>query len=189
MTRVVRGLLWARVLPGRPAAIPQGRPRGAKRAGVKFEEALRDGVLRGAVRGVWIEFADANGHGFAQADFVGYSADGAFVAEAKLTWRREAYVQLRGLYLPLLRVALRRPIGAFVVCANLTRETPRSEVAASLPEALARAAKGEIPVLHAGQTSMASAPRVRPSLPQARERVPKWWRRGGATAVPPEALF
>ena len=144
-----------------------------------------------AQRGVWLEFADSNGHGYAQVDFLAEGPAGPVVVEAKLTWTPAAYVQLRGLYLPLLRAALRAPVGAFVVCANLTRETPRSEVAASLPEALARAAKGEIPVLHAGQASMASARRVRPSLPQARERVPKWWRRGGATeaAVPPEALF
>ena len=183
MTRQIRGLLWARTLRERPPCIPVGRPRGAKAAGVKFEATLAAGPLVAATRGVWIEFADANGHGYAQADFVGESAAGPFVAEAKLTWTTEAYVQLRGLYLPLLRAIYHRSVGAVIVCANLTKETPRAEVAGSLLEALARAAKGEIPVWHMPQTSMASAA-CRPSLPRA--RVPKWWGKGDAQA---ESLF
>ena len=184
MKRQIRGLLWARTLRERPACIPVGRPRGARAAGVRFESALASGPLVAAQRGLWIEFADANGHGYAQCDFVGDSAAGPFVAEAKLTWTPAAYVQLRGLYLPLLRAIHRRPVGAVVVCANLTRETPRAEVAASLAEALARAAKGEIPVLHAGAVSMARPKRDAPSLPRA--RVPKWWGRGAPQV---EALF
>jgi len=184
MTRQVRNLLWAKALRERPACIPIGRPRGARAAGVRFESALASGPLVAAQRGLWIEFADANGHGYAQCDFVGESAAGPFVAEAKLTWTPAAYVQLRGLYLPLLRAIYHRSVGAVVVCANLTRETPRSEVAASLPEALARSARGEIPVLHAGLVSMARPPREAPSLP--RTRVPKWWGRD-ATKLP-EAL-
>ena len=184
MKRQIRGLLWARTLRERPGCIPVGRLRGAKREGVKFEEVLASGPLSGASRGVWLEFADANGHGYAQCDFVGDSAAGPFVAEAKLTWTPAAYVQLRGLYLPLLRAIYHRSVGAVVVCANLTRETPRAEVAASLAEALARAAKGEIPVLHAGAVSMARPKRDAPSLPRA--RVPKWWGRGAPQV---EALF
>ena len=188
MKRHIEGLLWAKALRERPACIPVGRPRGAKAAGVRFESALASGPLVAAQRGVWIEFADANGHGYAQADFVTEGPFGPVVLEAKLTWTPAAYAQLRGLYLPLLRAIYRRSVGAVVVCANLTRETPRAEVAPSLPEALARSVRGEIPVLHAGLVSMARTLRGAPSLPRTAQRgFPKWWGRGGDAQV--ESLF
>lgn len=180
MTRRVEGLLWARVLAQRPACIPVGRPRGIKREGVRYEETLASGTFGSAKRGVWLEFADANGHGYAQCDFlVAEGVCGALVpvvAEAKLTWRREAYGQLRGLYLPLLRAALGRDVGALVVCANLTPETPRAAIAGSLSEALARCARGEVPVLRVAAGASGRSP-SKPGLrlAVARPKVPKWW--------------
>lgn len=183
MIRQISDLRWVKVLAERPKVIPLSRPRGVRREGIKFEEALACGALREAQRGMWLEFSDANGHGFAQCDFF-FSGDVPVIAEAKLTWRREAYVQLRGLYLPLLR-AIFPHVGAFVVCANLTRDTPRDEVVHVLPDALSRGVgrgggRGAdvIPVLHLPQA--ATVPSRVPLRPTERARMPKWWGRGGA---------
>ena len=71
------------------------------------------------------------------------------VGEAKLTWRVAAYVQLRRLYFPLLRGLDASPVVGVVLCKNLTRQTPRAEVAGSLAEAVALSRDGRmIPVLH-----------------------------------------
>ena len=147
MKREISSLRWVRRLDEKPHCIPAGRPRGAKRLGVKFEDhaAL---ALPGAERGVWFEFEDSAGHGFAQADFVWQGRGYAVVGEAKLTWRASAYVQLRRLYFPLVQLLLGCPVGGIVVCKNLTRETPRAEVTSDLPLALAATRGGIIPVLH-----------------------------------------
>ena len=149
MTREVQGVRWVKVLAGRPGCIPQGRPRGAQGRGVKFEGAVA-AIGPEAAHGVWFEYEDAAGHGYAQVDFLWRHAGGAVIGEAKLTWRREAYVQLRRLYFPLLRVLLPgMGVGGVVICKNVTRDTPRDEVVGSLASALDRASKGSmIPVLH-----------------------------------------
>ena len=145
--REVKGLRWARVVD-RPRCVPVGRPRGAKLRGVKFERALAV-MWPFASHGVWFEFEDAAGHGYAQADFVWPQSGGWIVGEAKLTWRREAYVQLRRLYWPLVEAVWGGAPRGLVVCRNVTRETPQVEVVGSLPEALDRALGGRmIPTLH-----------------------------------------
>ena len=64
MTREVRNLRQVRVLTERPECIPQGRPRGAKALGVRYENAIAASVaFAPAKHGVWIEFDDAAGHG------------------------------------------------------------------------------------------------------------------------------
>jgi hypothetical protein len=180
MIREIAQVKWVRRLQSRPDCIPCGRPRGTKAQGVKYEEALAAlPHFAAALRGVWFEFSDASGNGFAQLDFL-FSACGApfgtVVAEAKLTWTPTAYLQLRKTYFPLLRALTGFPVGGIVVCQNLTRETPRAEVTEDLAEALRIGAEGRvIPTLHV------------PALPQGRPRpsksgLPPWWRKG---ATPP----
>ena len=175
MMREVRDIKWVRALAKRPECIPEGHPRGAKREGVKYEGALAG--LQGfavALHGQWFEFADASGHGFAQADFV-FQGDVVVVVEAKLTWTPSAYVQLRKLYLPLLR-GLGCKVGGVVVCQNLTRETPKGEVVGDINEALrvARASPGGvIPTLHLPLLG-AQAKRLAKVPPG----LPSWWRKG-----------
>jgi len=172
MSRQIRNLEWAKVLTGRPACIPAGRPRGVKAQGVKLEETLAQGLLRDAQHGVWLEYSDANGHGFAQCDFL-LQRGFPVVIEAKLTWRTEAYAQLDGLYLPLLCKALGAGfVGGVVACANLTKDTPKALVVQTLDEAVALALQGKVPVLHISLTP--------PRRPQVRVKsgLPKWWAKG-----------
>ena len=147
--REIMGLKWVQVLVGRPECIPKGRPRGAKREGVKFEDEVSASAAIDADHGVWFEFDDAGGHGFAQVDFLWHLAGAVVVGEAKLTWRPEAYVQLRRLYFPLVAAALGAKVGGVVICKNLTRATPKEEVVWEVGEALWVAAEGRaVPTLH-----------------------------------------
>ena len=177
MTREIQGLRHVKLLRSRPDCIPQGRPRGAKATGVRYEEALtkQTGFLA-ASHGVWFEFDDTRGHGYAQVDFVFYAdSDVIVAAEAKLTWTPQAYPQLRRLYFPLLAKFTSRPVGGIIVCQNLTRDVPRSDVCDSLVEALrvARNEPGRIPVLHL--PLLLKEPR---RVTRPKPRVPSWWRKG-----------
>ena len=177
MTREVQGLTFVRVLRERPECIPHGRPRGAKAAGVRYEEALAASPsFATASHGVWLEFGDARGHGYAQVDFLFVADELIAVGEAKLTWTPAAYSQLRKLYFPLLQRYSPKPVGGFIVCHNLTRETPRNEVTCDLSEALRRVAfdPTKIPTLHV--PLLLKEPRhAAPKL-----RLPSWWRKGQA---------
>ena len=85
MTREIQDLRFVKVLRERPSCIPKGRPRGAKAAGVRYEEALAaSSAFAEASHGVWLEFGDARGHGFAQVDFVFATDEAIVVAEAKV---------------------------------------------------------------------------------------------------------
>lgn len=179
-TREVQGLRHVRILQSRPNCIPQGRPRGAKAAGVRYEEAVAaSSQFASARHGVWFEFDDAKGHGYAQADFLLGWNDGIIVAEAKLTWTVAAYPQLRKLYFPLLRQLSGCPVSGVVICQNLTRETPRAEVVGSLSEACAMICgnPASIPILHLPLLLKEPyhAKRTKP-------RVPSWWRKGQAAS-------
>lgn len=148
MSREVQGLRWVRALEARPGCIPKGRPRGAKRAGVKFEDALAREWPE-ALHGIWWEYEDSQGRGFAQTDLLWKLPSQVIIGEAKLTWRKEAYVQLRRLYFPLVWAAFGLPVGGVVICRNVTQDTPRAEVVGELPVALDRARGGSmIPTLH-----------------------------------------
>lgn len=147
--REIVGLRKVKVLRERPECIPQGKARGVKGEGVRYERGLAEGVLRGALHGVWFEYEDAGGHGFAQADFVWEREGEVIVGEAKLTWKLGAYAQLRRLYFPLVAAVWGVAPGGIVVCKNVTRETPKATVRGTLREALDSATRERIiPVLH-----------------------------------------
>jgi len=176
MTHEVQGLRYVRLLQERPSCIPQGRPRGAKAQGVKYEEALaKSPHFATASHGVWLEFSDARGHGYAQVDFLFTYLATIVAVEAKLTWTPAAYVQLRKLYFPLLEKFTSRPVGGIIVCQNLTRETPKADVTNDFFEALniAQFEPGRIPVLHL--PLLAKEPR---RVTRPKPRVPSWWRKG-----------
>jgi len=179
--REIQGLKWVRVLDGRPEGLPESRPRGAKAKGVAFESAVAqaEGFVR-ARHGIWLEYADANGGGFAQPDFVFVQDGGLIVAEVKLTWRVEAYRQLRGLYWPLLRLLAGVPIGGIVVCRGLTQETPKGHVVDDLTTALAlaRSEPGVVPVLHLPFVGESRRSSRRGRSPSAKH--PAWWAQGEA---------
>jgi len=182
--REIQGLKWVRVLDGRPAGLPQGRPRGAKARGVAFEKAVAESEGFGHARhGMWLGYEDVNGIGFAQPDFVfAGGSDGTsalVVAEVKLTWTTQAYRQLRRLYWPLLQLLVGAPIGGIVVCQGLTRESPKGHVVGSIAEALciARSEPGVIPVLHLPLVKKEGV-----SAKSTRASVPSWWRKGEATS-------
>lgn len=117
MARRVYDLRWARAA-ARPVGLPVGRPRGAKAAGIRFERAVAAGLPK-AKHGLWWEFEDGAGRGVCQTDLVIVGADQVLVLECKYTWTEEAWEQLRGLYLPVVAMALGRPALGLQVCRML----------------------------------------------------------------------
>jgi hypothetical protein len=145
MKRQIIGLKWAKPC-GRPAAIPIGRPKGRKAAGLRFEKAIGQQLL-GARRGQWFEFEDRNGHGWCQVDFLLPWAGRAVVIEAKYTWTEDGHRELEGLYLPVVEQAgFARPIG-IVISRNLVPVRGRLAVRSTLGEAVEAAEDGRV-VLH-----------------------------------------
>jgi hypothetical protein len=132
--RSISGLRWSR-----PCLPVHARSRGAspaKRLGLSFEAKVGN-ALPHALAGVWFEFHDDNGRGFCQPDFLLATPSGISIIETKLTYTKEAWVQLRGLYLPVVRWWLEEsccflPIRVAQVCKNLTREWPPEDVGHSL---------------------------------------------------------
>lgn len=135
MTRYVRELLWARPC-SRPAAIPIGRPRGAKAQGLRYERALAR-ELDGK-HGQWFEFEDANGRGWCQTDLLLGRGSMAVVLECKYTWTLEGHLALAKLYLPVVQMALQRPTCGLVVCKKLVPDVALHgvQICSSLEEAL-----------------------------------------------------
>jgi hypothetical protein len=117
--RVISGLRWAKLLPEKPACIPNSRPRGAKAAGLRFERDLSK-HLAASVHGQWFEFRDDNGHGYCQTDLL-YSFAPSFMAvlEAKYTLVPGAFQKLVDLYLPIVSMAAQLPAVGVCVVRNL----------------------------------------------------------------------
>lgn len=142
----MEGLLSARACE-RPSSIPVGRPRGAKALGVRYERALARS-LPGATHGQWWEFFDANGRGFCQTDFFLPVGEVIVVLESKYTWTPLGHSQLERLYLPVLRLALRREVLGIVVCKKLVPEVmSQAMVCGTLAEAC-EASRGTRAVWH-----------------------------------------
>lgn len=146
MHRVISGLKWARGLEARPSVIPVGRPRGAKRHGVKYERDFAKALGPVAWHGKWFEFMDVNGHGWCQPDFVLRVGDSLIVLEAKYTWVPEGHSQIDQLYKPVLEGAFGLRVSGIVVCKNLTKEAPMATD--SLADAVQQALLGRRVVLH-----------------------------------------
>ena len=151
MKRVVQGLKWARRLASRPSGIPEGRARGAKLKGLQYERALAKALGSRMLHGIWWEFEDSEGRGFCQTDFLGFARGFTVILECKYTWTEEAEEELRGLYVPVVSVALAKPLGSVlsvVVCKNLIKGLKRP-ICDSLAEALETSYSGlSTPVWH-----------------------------------------
>lgn len=158
VSRTVQGAIkWARPCP-RPRNIPISRARGAKAFGLRYEKAfaLR---IRDSVAGQWFEYEDASGKHFCQMDLLfkrplqtpeRVKADPGVgclvVAECKYSWTLDAFQQLHGLYLPVLRAyaGLGRQILGFQVCKRLLPNMPQGvTICRGLEEALSASSKGQ----------------------------------------------
>lgn len=149
MTRQISGLVWAKLLATRPRSIPQSRPRAkAKQAGLRYERAVAL-AIGGCVHGQWWEFCDRNGHGYCQTDVTIDTGKLLVVLESKYTWTPDAYVQLEGLYLPVLRHhfnSSRHVIGFQIT--KVLKDLRGCRVARSFDEACRMSMSGERVVLH-----------------------------------------
>lgn len=156
MARIVRGLQEVRL-----AENPWGKaPRagaGAKGRGIRFERAVAK-LLPAALHGQWFYFVDNAGPGYCQPDLLFTQGDSLFVVECKLTDCAEAWQQLSGLYLPVLRLLWGGEIRPIVVARYLSPITRRSSVVATWDEALSASA----PVLHAFALTPPSSPIGKP---------------------------
>lgn len=142
MKRQIVGLKSVRRLSGKPSCIPIGRPRGAKAAGLRYERELAR-MLPDVPHGPWLEFEDANGKGYCQADFVLKLAGAVVVLECKYTWTATGHVEMDTLYKPLLGRLEGLPVLGVQVCKKLTPETPsRAAVRSTLAAAISAAWNG-----------------------------------------------
>ena len=114
----VHDLKWAKPCD-RPRLLPQARPRGIKREGLKYEQLLAKQWPQ-AQHSLWFEYQDALGHHYCQPDFVQPSGGVVYVMEAKRTWVSEAHVKLEALYCPVVSKALNCRALPIVVCKNLS---------------------------------------------------------------------
>ena len=135
MHRRIEGLKWAKACE-RPLGMPVGRPRGAKRLGVKYEKDFAQACPQ-AKHGVWFEFLDANGPGHCQVDFLMRAGETLVVLETKYTWTQVGHSQILQLYKPVLEAAYGLRVAGVVVCKNLTPGAPLAEP--TLPSAIRRA--------------------------------------------------
>lgn len=108
----------ARQLPGKPACIPNGRPRGAKALGIRYERLVAR-HMPWAMHGPWYAFRDAQGESFCQPDLVWHQGDLVVVVEVKHTWVEEAEAKLRLLYLPVVAKATGKRAVGLVICKYL----------------------------------------------------------------------
>lgn len=146
MIRQICQLEWARPCQ-RPAGIPIGRPRGAKLAGIRYENSLAR-ALPQAKHGQWFEFRDQVGSGYCQPDLL-LGEDGiCWILEVKYSWTIDGHRQLEGLYLPVVAKAIARPVRGLVVCRRLTEGMKGITVARSLEEAARLALDGKRVALH-----------------------------------------
>jgi len=117
--RSIKGLISAELLSEKPKCIPNGRPRGAKAAGLRYQRAFERAIGRSALAGPWFQFRDVNGEGFCQPDFVINLPSVAVILECKYTWTPEAFAQIELLYAPVLAQALKKPTFGLQVCKRL----------------------------------------------------------------------
>lgn len=86
----------------------------------KFLQTLRlPGTLHAAQ---WLEFEDANGHGYALPDFFIVCPTVVVLLESKLTQVDVAWPQMRELYSPLLEWVYQRRVCCIQVCKHLSHE-------------------------------------------------------------------
>lgn len=163
MKRVIVGLKWARELEKKPEGIPNGRSRGQKAYGVRYEKALAK-AFSSARRGVWYEFEDKNGPGCCQVDFLLERASGLTIFECKYTWTEAGHLELEKLYLPVVQMARGKPTNGLVVVKNLVENMGNVRICGDLDLALASAGVNRRVVWHWLGANVPAGPSLRGSL-------------------------
>jgi len=108
-------------------------------------------MLPQAMHGQWIQFADSQGAGYAQPDFLLEFpfADAILILESKLSWVPEAYGQIEYLYKPLVEKVWQKPAFGIVVTKNLIPDCRGLDKFQYLDEAAqAACASGRTVLLH-----------------------------------------
>lgn len=147
--RTAKGVYFAQRLAHRPPAIPIGRPRGAKLAGVRYERAFGKALGQLAQHGPWFQFRDMNGIGHCQPDFIIELPSLVVILECKYTWTLAAFVQMEALYAPVLSFALGKPVIGLQVCKRLLPEAQKSgKIVSMLGNGLILANSGARVTLH-----------------------------------------
>lgn len=152
MTRRLEGLQSATPC-SRPPTIPQGRARGAKAAGLRYEKDLLKTLkiafpLSAISYGQWFSFTDTNGPGYCQPDILLPLRQSLVILEAKYSWVPEAHLQIERLYRPICQFVFQRLILGVVVTRRVTPGMGRVCVTSSIEEAVLRASEGYQTVLH-----------------------------------------
>ena len=124
----------------RPASIPLARPRGAKAAGLRYEQALAS-TMPIAKHGVWFTFRDKNGLGWCQTDLLLPYGGTCFVLECKYSWTFAGHEQIEQLYVPVVSKALGRRVRGLVVCRRLATWMPADVIVCSDVYSALRAAE------------------------------------------------
>ena len=111
------GVESAKFLPCKPAFITRGRSRGRFAVGVRYEREAQEWLSLYALgrpemehrNGPWIEFQERRGRRWCQPDALLINAKEKRVVllEVKYQHTSDAWYQLKQLYLPVLRVAMR----------------------------------------------------------------------------------
>lgn len=147
--RTAHGVYFAQRLDFRPPAIPIGRPRGAKAAGIRYEKALGKALGQMAQHGPWFQFKDKNGLGHCQPDYLIELQSLVVILECKYTWTIAAYVQIEALYAPVVSFALGKPVIGLQVCKRLIPEAQKySKITGMLGNGLILANSGSRVTLH-----------------------------------------
>lgn len=136
--RRLHSLISTAELVKAPSFARASRARGAKREGIKYERDFARSLGPRARHGVWMEFRDSHGPGWAQTDAQLELADVVLVFECKYTWVAEAAEKLAALYCPLVEVMSGKPALGIVVCKRLTRGVD-APICATLADAIAHA--------------------------------------------------
>lgn len=147
MHRIISGLKWATPLEAKPACIPNGRARGKKAYGVRYERALARAIPE-AEHGRWFEFEDRAGRGFCQTDLLLQRKAFCVVLEAKYSWVAEGHSQIEHLYRPVVERAIGKPVLGVVVCRSIVGAPKSVAIASELESAIELALRGGWVVLH-----------------------------------------
>jgi hypothetical protein len=110
---VVRKLDWAHPMYGYTHLAPSSRVRGAKRAGVLFENKVNDALTAKHseyLSGLGFTFSDNGVRGICIPDGVLYDPGRLVIVEIKLRHCIDAWHHLRRLYAPVVSLAYQRPV-------------------------------------------------------------------------------
>lgn len=124
--RQIDELIWVRRLDEVKAPWKTDRKlSNAQKKGLAYERKVRkliDELIPDAqvLYGVWFQFKDKNGTGIAQPDYVVKQRSSVIIFEVKLTHTKQAELQLKGLYGPLVSTYFKLPPVLVEVCKNLT---------------------------------------------------------------------